>query len=725
MNAPERATGSPAPGSQRGRRVRFAALSLCIAVSATICLLAIDRIGRETARRIDVTATGEHKVAPRTARVLGLLPAGTELIVALDRRTLPPGAVTVLDDVLGQVDRESDALGVSWIDTGSGAGRAGFEATLAKLAARDADRIESFRSLVTAGSAALDATAAAVEATLAPQLESIASLLDASDTARAAFEERAALMRVTARDARAAAANAARIASEPGSGPVPPVDEAWRSLQGPAQNTDTQLDALARELDQYARSTQGTPAARDRAAGVSREAEGLRAALARGIEPLRTSRVPAVIRVARAIEADRAVLAVGPTAQGIVAMDPDALIAAASASAADARRRVEDLAATTLATLLNADPPIVVLVHAESPALLARANLYQRLADHLSRRGIDIVVWSLALSPEPPSLRDLDPDRRRPVLYVALSTDSSAQGPGGSVLPGPERAQRLGRAMTDLFRRGESMLISVSPSMAPTTGSPDPTVAFLAEVGISPDTGRPLVHERLTPAGRIVTTPIAAAAREEGSDAHPLSLALRDLPTFMAWPIALEILPERPADASIHAIYEMREPASWRESQWLGLWQVALENQAAVARPPERDARDEPVDPAAPPALVLAVERPSPTDPGRAQRLIVVGTHSYGQYGWFADPVAHDVQTDIDGRAVPTHPGNLELFDAALAYLSGRDELIAQSPGAQGAPMIRPIDPERLTLIRLALVAGLPISVLLLGALSRVLRRTR
>ncbi len=728
------ATTRGKPDGVRPRKGRFAILASAILLSATVCMVSLIQIGRTTAARFDVTATGEHRLAPRTMQVLDALPEGSRIILALDKRSIEPGARAMLEDVLATFDRSSDRIGVDWIDTAGEAGQRTFARALRDLTADQLASIDAYAQTMRRASEAMTAAAEAIDPELASGLQRIRDELDADDASRQAFDERAALFRVLARDglatataamapileweARAADADAPTTSGEG----LPRLDDAWQTLRGPAENLDAQLDGLARELTDYAKTTQGTPSARDLASGIARTAATLRAPLARAIEAARAARAPAVIRVARLIESDRAAIVVGQTGPGIVGIDPDALVAAAAAPAAEARGRVESLFATALGTLITPHPPIVVLVHAENPLLLARANLYQKLVERLSARGIDTITWSLLSATEPPSLRDIDPDRQRPVVYVALSTDSSTRSPGPGQPSGIERAQRLGAALKSLFERGESMLISTSASVIPSTGSPDPTTEFLASVGVVCDTARPLVRERLTPAGRVVTTPLTGADRLTEGGEHPIAGAIRGLPLFMAWPIHIAATDPMPAGVSAEPLAAVSDASIWGESQWITLWQVGLESQSTLPAPPVRDARDH--QPLADESIPLAwaIQRRLPEDPSRAQRIVVVGTHSYGQYGWFADGITHE-QTMIDGRPVRTHPGNIELFDAALAYLAGMDQLIAQSPEARSTPVIGPINEARLRALRLALGLGMPGAVLLIGVIVWLIRR--
>ncbi len=726
-------TESPMPKADAGRsrRSRFAALAGSILLCATVCMVSIVQIGQQTARRFDVTATGEHRLAPRTRQVLDALPDGTRIVLALDKKSLEPRARTMLEDVLAAFDRTGERLGADWIDTSGASGQQAFLQAIRALADRQSVSIDSYARSIRLAAEATTVASNGIDLGLSTGLEQIRDALGPDDPSRQAFDERAALFRVLARDCLSiAAATLDPVVSwetwsaSDGGGEfrLPPLDSAWQGLKGPAENLDSQLDAISRELVEYSNTTQGTPGARDRAASIARIASELRAPLARALEEGRMMRAPAVIRVSRLIESDRAAIVVGEAGPGIVGIDPDSLVEAAAAPAAEARGRVESLFATALGALVTPAPPIVVLVHAESPLLLSRANLYQRLVERLSTRGIDTILWSLVTTPEPPSLRDLDPGRTRPVVYVVLSTDSSTRSPGPGQPSGIERAQRLGEAVQLLFDRGESILLSASPSVIPATGSPDPTTRCLEAVGLACDSGRPLVRERLTPMGRVVTTPITGSDRLSEMSDHPIANAVRGLSFFMAWPIRIDPSATPIAGVTAEPLMGMTDDRAWGESQWITLWQVGLESQSTLQSPPARDSRD--FVPAAGNSIPLAwaIERRTPADATRLQRLVAVGTHSYGQYGWFADAVTHE-QSVIDGRPVRAHPGNIELFDASIAYLAGMDQLIAQSPEARSSPIIGPIPAPRLRAIRLGLAAGMPLAVLLLGVTVWLVRR--
>ena len=75
------------------------------------------------------------------------------------------------------------------------------------------------------------------------------------------------------------------------------------------------------------------------------------------------------------------------------------------------------------------------------------------------------------------------------------------------------------------------------------------------------------------------------------------------------------------------------------------------------------------------------------------------------------------------GRGAALCRGSARGGEASVSWLAGLDDLIAQSPTAQAVAMVTPIDPQQLARLQLVLIAGLPLGVLVLGAIYLLLRR--
>jgi hypothetical protein len=210
---------------------------------------------------------------------------------------------------------------------------------------------------------------------------------------------------------------------------------------------------------------------------------------------------------------------------------------------------------------------------------------------------------------------------------------------------------------------------------------------------------------------------------------HPIGRAVRGLPLRLEWPIAIQTpdTAERTAGAPTSAepgagstdsnttatpIYTVDDPNVWAESQWLSYWQVRMAEHDLVPNKPARDSQRD-LAAAAQTPVVVAAERRAPSGP---QRLVVVGSNT-----WFMDRIAQE-RAMVDGRPVLTNPGNSELFEAAVYWLAGQDQMIAQSPTARAVPLIRPLGGGTLLLLRWGAIAGLPGLVLLAGLAWRLAR---
>src|SRR5262249_30280750 len=158
---------------------------------------------------------------------------------------------------------------------------------------------------------------------------------------------------------------------------------------------------------------------------------------------------------------------------------------------------------------------------------------FGQLIQRMQFRGIDVIEWAVVVQPEPPKLRVLNADGKRPVVYVSLPPDSSAGSSVQGAPNGVQRAAKLGDALTALAIAGKNILVSVSPCVLPTYGQPDPVALVLARFGLAADSGRPLLRERMTPQRVVDTDEIALGEESTGTMAG----AVRGLPMLMPWPV--------------------------------------------------------------------------------------------------------------------------------------------------------------------------------------------
>jgi hypothetical protein len=194
---------------------------------------------------------------------------------------------------------------------------------------------------------------------------------------------------------------------------------------------------------------------------------------------------------------------------------------------------------------------------------------------------------------------------------------------------------------------------------------------------------------------------------------HSLLGALRGLPTRLEWPIAIRQAADSGTKTRLWPLYRIEDKSVWGESQWLTYWQARGYDPSQIPAKPAPDAERD--DRSGSWLVAAAVERDVPglEDP---QRLVVVGSNT-----WFTDRIAQE-RVLVDGRPAASNPGNAELFEAAVYWLSGQDTMIAQSATARAAPLIGTLDPGVLLGLKWAAIAGLPGLVLLVGAVWRLAR---
>jgi hypothetical protein len=727
MSAPH-APHAPHGRSMRGRRLRFAGLTLVLVLAATASLvIAIVLTGRHSAR-FDVTAMREHALSPRTEALLSGLSGGYEVVIAgplKDPRTVDSRGLQRVADVLDQFKRAGrEGLSVTYtlIDTGSTSGVEAYSALLGRLAERDKEKIRVQTESVTLAIGGARELADGLEA-LAPRLLEVRKAIgDASPNAatnQAYFDQRAHEAGLSARALRDLAAKAEQaLASRAATGfAIPDLEGAAGLLRGPLGDMETGLRTMAADLATFGSAEGVTPVAAEGARGLAPEAARLRDRAALMRDALERMERIDLVRIANVLRSSSAVVVVGPPERGLTAIDFAELFpppgTARGAVSADLGRSAEELLSTAIAALAQPVKPIVVLVHGQTPGFFDKVSFFQLMMQRLAMRGIDIVMWETADETDPPSLARLDPRGERPVVYVVFNTASFASG--GAGLNGAQRASRLGRAVAGLVQRGEAVLMSVFPSTFPAGGEPDPTTAWLEPMGIRVEAGRPLLRERSTPEGRRVDAwQVLRALPGE----HAILGATKGLPTRLEWPVAIRTDTALESGATkngvtVTPLYRVEDSRAWGESQWLGYMQVPISQHASVPTPPSNDSsRDEAKGPW---DVAVAVERRAQGF-DRPQRLLIVGSNT-----WFSDAVMAE-GAEVDGRIVAANPGNAELLEAGIYWLAGQDSAIAQSATARAVPLIRPLDRGTLSLLRWLAIAGLPGAVLVLGAAWRVLR---
>jgi hypothetical protein len=294
----------------------------------------------------------------------------------------------------------------------------------------------------------------------------------------------------------------------------------------------------------------------------------------------------------------------------------------------------------------------------------------------------------------------------------ADSASDAGKNAGKGALTGVQRCEKLAKTLERLVGEGRNVCLALNPSIVATYGDKDPIALAIAPLGLTAETGKPLMREQVNGGGRAIVTDMVVQA---SASTHPLAEAVRGLPTTLPWAIALRA---STTDAGkVWPIMTLPGTAGiWGESQWLALWQTPRDRRSMMSELPRPDATRDLLEPLDGTSWMVAAACERKLATGSTQRAVVVGANS-----WLIDQVAGR-SGSVDGRQVALSPGNLELFENAIWYLCGRDELIAQSAAASAVAIVQPIDEHKLVRVRLAIIVGLPGLTLLLGLFYRVWR---
>lgn len=712
------------------RRVRFG-LSTAVLLAATTaaCVLA-GVLASRYHLRWDVTASGQHTLAPRTLRVLKTVEGAHTIIVSANRAGLPQIARTRVNDLLVEFTKADPDLRVAWIDTGSGAGQESFALLLDELASSHEGELASERRVLSDAAASVPPIQEGLNA-LGERLVEVGRAVPGQQEP---LERQAGLLRALATRLQGAMDSLVESASATVAGvELPAIDRAQREAAPLLDESARAAGAVAEFARRLAETRPDDLAGA--LAQLAAGAERIRDAAARSADAVAQLEPSDPLIVARTLEAGDAVLVTGP--RGTVAIDFPSLFPAVGAGNASPEADLftgEQLIATALGALNNPSSPIVVFVHAENTTLLEPSGAPTPVArqafgatlDRLRLMRFGIAEWAVARQGTRPDLSAQNPRGERPVVFVVFGAPSrAALDPREPALitDHSERVDKLGAAIRSLLGSGANVLLSVEPSDRPAIGDTDPCTAPLEALGVSIDTARPLIRRESSPTGPLTFT---ALVTRDADPASPIGRAIDGLAVVLSWPSPITLT----GAPGVRAEPILRVPASegaWGEAQWFLVRALEARSRQnpleplALAEPPAPElARDLT---AAPPdgwLVSVGLERPRDALPGGSgegpQRVVVVSAAA-----WFDDLRAGATRS-LGGQRVRLYPGNAELFDASLFWLAGLDDLIAPGPQVRDVPRIARIQPGALTAMRWVLIAGLPLGVLLLGALIRLVR---
>lgn len=638
--------------------------------------------------RADATKSRTYSLSPRTLNLLEDLQGTWRIAVVMVESETDSAVVHQIDEVLQRAAAVAPSLSVERIDPSAPSALMAYEQLLLDLRDREAMSIADYESAIDAGEQAfaslIDSAAAS-----ATWIERLHAESDDRGAVRSELVALAAALRLLGQQGHLVLEHLAGLMESSESDPMPDLNGARSVLLEGLQQWSRELKSGSRRIDRFdaSKAHQGEwRALQDMLAGES-SALAIAADHLQRLEPLDYAEIAEQLR-----EGEAAII-IGP--ERAMAIPASQLFATnletdvEGVVRLDQRFRGEQLLASAIVSLRNDTMPTVIFVHAQEESVLETGALQadvSGVASILQSARFHVLEWPVTLGPKP----ELPADA--PVAWVVLPP---AQRAGFEIT---DAEKRLLEASVNLIDGGDSILLNVYPSYLPRYGLPDPWAELLEPIGLTASTGEVLLEETIGPDGEKAVQMYQHLV--EFTAAHPIAAALNGQRLVLPLP-----LPIAASDDRWNALATIQPgQARWLESEWIP---------SSDLGPVERGTSvlEGPVD------VLWSLERPG-VDGGPVQRLLVAGSGP-----WLLTNVADVVVSAGGGRMTLLNPGNHELMQAAVAWLSGQDDLVAQGPLSQEVARLRGVTSTARRGVGWLLMLGLPGLAIAFGLFVYLTRR--
>ena len=360
----------------------------------------------------------------------------------------------------------------------------------------------------------------------------------------------------------------------------------------------------------------------------------------------------------------------------------------------DRRFRGEQLLSSAIRSLVDGLDPVVIFVHDRETTILDKdpqdIDVSGAMA-MLEAARMDVLEWAVTREEKPLVSAD------SPACWIIIAP---ARRTG---LKPTEGEQQLLRVTSRLIAEGESLLVSLYPSLLPRYGQKDPWAELVGALGIKAETGKVICESSRGPDGNEKIQMVQVVT--EFTEPNPIAAALHG--QSLALPLAIPLARQMMESQSNIEFIASLPPSDrrWIEEEW------SAQDQQRVVR------GSKPSQQSAIP-LIGMVERRSPID-GSQQRVLVVGSG-----GWMLNYVADMVMPAGGERYALLYPGNHELLLSGSSWLSGLDERIAPGPLSQEVARLGSINEESRSLWSWILLLGIPGFITAVGIGVWFLRRS-
>ena len=633
----------------------------------------------------DMTKSRAYTLANETRATLGALDGDWQIAVILSAPDA--GVARQVDEVLARIAEcptKDGHIRATRIDPTQPADAARYEAALETVQSRDASALQQHAEAIRTGRAAFDRLTR-VAAVQAPLLEDLVTALPAQDPARAELDAlRGGFVQLVIQK-RAFDRSIEQLRSASDARPFPDEARAAAAIAANLKHWSEELAAAARALADRAAQRVDSAALAAWLTGAPAEFT----ALARDLRVAQDGldRLPKLwgAEVGAALAAGDCAIITGPS--GVATVPAWQLVAGASGGSIsfDRRFRGEQAIASALRALKVGKPPVAVFVHAGALGILrpsADGSDLAAAADALRGARFEVREWTPADGPQPAVAAGTT------IVWIIVppaDRDSVDESP---------RERALLSVARRLVAQGEPVLLSVGPSLLPLLGQQDPWGALLRGRGMAAQTGRTVLE--LVPTGPDRAETSAVQTTVAGGIDSAVGRAIDGQRLRLDRPIPLQSDPSALGVSVVVGI----EPAAerWIEDDWRRDLKGRME-----APESKRFDADVPV--------VLVSDAP---------RAMLVGSPT-----WMTTAVADSADALGGGRIALRNPGNRDLLVNAVAWLAGRDDLLAGSGAGREVGRLPRLSRATVGVVGSMEAFAVPALIAALGAWVVVRRRMR
>ena len=352
---------------------------------------------------------------------------------------------------------------------------------------------------------------------------------------------------------------------------------------------------------------------------------------------------------------------------------------------------IEEKLTGALLSMTLDQPPLVVFVLSGSGPALGEQGQYNVVAQRLENADFRVTQWNPAGQmsamgqPTPPQPRPkAEPGQK--TIWIILPTPGSQMNNPMMMAANPR--QQIADLLTERLPQGDGAFLMLAADPSASVGIANPITDMLNDWGITPQLDRLILQEVQQDNRRTATS--AEYLIDSWPTDLPITTALQGMQAHVR--VVCPILTGEAENTAHHALLNIEGPRLWAHSD--------LSSPQAVQNAKFSEAQS-----AEAYTVVLASDRDG-------QRLVTSGDYAWPSDVFTSYGLLGPGTAELTGAAFPA---NSELFVNSVFWLAGLEDLIAASPRSQDVPRIRPMSDGTQWWYQFALLAGIPLAVLILG----------